>query len=128
MGMFEYSYALQQFHSAVTSLATGPGDVRSRLRSVWYGSLIVVRLEQLPNSLQKDFEFIHYGLHRIKEEHRGQLERLRRMEKIDPTFKQNYSYQYPDPLEATLKRIKNSTGAKLATLVDPIVKTINHRV
>jgi tetrahydromethanopterin S-methyltransferase subunit G len=93
--LFEYRHTLQQFHSAVASLATGPGDVRSRLRCVWLGSLMNVKLEYLPESLQNEFTYIHKRLHRMNE-----------------------------PVEVTLGRIRNATGAKIALSIFNIYESL----
>ena len=45
------------------------------------------------------------------------LEELRKKEENDPTFKQNYTHFYPDPVTATLERITNKTGAKIASRI-----------
>lgn len=112
--LFEYRHSLQQFHSAVASLATGPGDVRSRLRCAWFGSLMDVKIEDLPESLQREFTYIYKRLHRINEEFKGQIEHLSRMEKADPMYKEKHLNQYPHPVEATLGRIRNTTGVEIA--------------
>lgn len=126
MAVLKYSYASEKFLHAVIILATGPGDVRSRLIHAWYGPLWVLSPEYLPKKLQKDFLWIKKQLHKYNEDWLGQLEDLRKKERIDPSFKENYRSLYPDPVKATLARIKNKTGAKIANRIFDIFYSLEH--
>ena len=79
----------ERVHLAVETLATGPGDVRSRLKSAGI-TLAPLRAREFPEELRKDFEWI--------------MEQLTR---YDPVGSEG-------SIEATMKRIQNSTGEKIA--------------
>ncbi len=114
MSHHEYFYASEKFLQAVYTLATGPGDIRSRLLSAWRGPLWVLTPEHLPEKLREDFLWIKKQLHKYRESWTGQLDELKQKERNDPTFKEKYPHFYPAPVEATLKRIKNKTGVEIA--------------
>ncbi len=125
MNSLRYSYASEKFSEAVYILATGRGDVRSRLLSAWEGPLWVLTPEHLPEKLRGDFLWIKKQLHKYSEEWPGQLADLQRKEKkVDPTFKEKYARLYPDPVEATLSRIKNKTGSEIAARIFGIYDTL----
>ena len=127
----EYFYASEKFSSAVYMLATGPGDVRSRLLHAWRGPLWVLTPEHLPKKLRKDFLWIKKQLYKYNEAWPGQIEDLKRKERIDPTFKKKFANHYPDPVEATLGRIKNKTGAEIArrifNIYDSLESIVSYR-
>ena len=110
----QYIYALEKFTLAVYILATGPGDVRSRLLNAWRGPLWVLTPDHLPEKLRDDFLWIKQQLHKYHESWPGQLQELQKKEKKDPSFKKIYTHLYPDPVEATLRRIRKSTGVEIA--------------
>lgn len=113
----KYIYASEKLFQAVDMLACGPGDVRSRLRHAWGGPLWVLTTEHLPEKFREDFLWVKDQLHKYNESWPGQLEELRKKERFDPMFKQNYAHLYPDPVTATLERITNKTGAKIASRI-----------
>jgi hypothetical protein len=117
MVSFKYSYALHHFRNAIESLATGPGDVRSRLSSAWYGHghLRAIIHTDLPEYLQKDYSCIDKKLKKYYEKRHGQREIQRKLGKPDP-----------DPVEATLARINNSTGADIAYRIFQIYDTLQN--
>jgi len=119
-----YSYALEKLLAAVHTLATGKGDVRSRLLSAWQGPLWVLTPEHLPERLREDFLWIRKQLHKYSEDWPGQLADLQVKEEVDPTFKEKYAHLYPNPVEATLSRIKNSTGSRIATKIFSIYDSL----
>ena len=84
------SYALEKLSDAVEVLATGPGDVRSRLYSAWL-SFHTVTERHLPPQLRKDLNWI---LHQIS--HKPARHRLE------------------GTVQGTLATIRNSTGVKIA--------------
>ncbi len=110
----KYSYAHDKFSKAIYILATGSEDVRSRLLHVWQHSLKGLDDAQLPENLQKDFEWIKKQLHKFNERWPGELDDLKQQEKRDHTFKEKYAHLYPNPVEATLQRIHKKTGAEIA--------------
>lgn len=89
------TYAHEKLTSAVHILAIGPGDVRSRL---WHAYLEFspIRKDHLPVDLQSDYEWIIKQLTRYEP---NEIERLRMGKGM---------------VQATLSRIKNSTGARIA--------------
>jgi len=110
-------YVREKFSDAIRILATGPGDVRSRLLRVWRGPLYMITPEKMPSKHRDDLTWIINQLHRYKEDWPGQLSNLKKKEIIDPTFRGKYSHLYPDQVEATLSRITNKTGAKIASRI-----------
>ncbi len=84
------SYALEKFSSAVRALATGPGDVRSRLLGA-YLIFHTVGREDLPSSLRRDFQWI-----------------VRMLTRREPRWKDG------GRLQAPLARMQNRTGARIA--------------
>ena len=117
-------YVREKFFDAVRILATGPGDVRSRLLTAWRGPLYVITEDKLPIKHKDDFKWIVCQLHRYKEDWPGQLSDLKKKESIDPTFREKYSHLYPDQVEATLRRITNKTGAKIASRIFDIYDSL----
>ena len=83
-------YASEKFSQAVYYLAVGEGDVRSRLRNA-YQEFHTVRGDELPAELRPCFEWICHELTKRPEKFPGQ-----------------------GRLDATLARIRNSTGSKIA--------------
>jgi hypothetical protein len=84
------SYAYTKFSEAVSELTVGEGDVRSRLYDA-YLFLCRVALSDLPEELRNDFKWI-----------------------CDQLTKYEPFYDRQSRLQATLLRIKNRTGAKIA--------------
>ena len=107
-------YLYKQFSEAVRILATGPGDIRSRLHTAWRGQLYLIEPDKINIKYRDDMKWIINQLHKYEEYWPGQLSELKDRESKDPTYKEKYSHQYPDPVEATLSRIKNKTGVKIA--------------
>lgn len=110
----KYWYAHDKFSKAIYILATGSEDVRSRLLAVWQHSLRGLADEQLPEDLRKNFVWIKKQLHKYHEKWHGQLNDLKQQEKRDHTFKDKCAHLYPNPVEATLQRIRKKTGAGIA--------------
>ena len=81
---------IERVQRAVSQLATGRGDVRSRLCIVWR-TLAPLEGQEVPEELRKDFESIMKDLTRHPQLHdEGRV-------------------------AATMQRIKNSTGEKIAS-------------
>ena len=86
-------YASEKLGEAVQALATGEGDVRSRL--AWAsGSLALVSAGALPQALRSEYDAI-----------------WRELTKFKPKSKLGKKYS---PVDLTLRKIKNSTGSKIA--------------
>ncbi len=103
----DITYAQPHFRSAVKKLATGPRDARRRLAGV-FPSLSVIRAESLPEPLKQHFSWIRQTLTREAPRWRGDT-----------------------ALEATLRKITNATGAKVAERIVDIADALDeiaHRV
>ena len=87
----DYLYALEKFSAALGELATGPGDVRGRLYQAYFPHLIGMTPEQVPKHLKEDVAWIRAQLTRLPLPGSGM-----------------------DPISATLSRIRDSTGVKIA--------------
>ena len=91
----DYLYVLEKFAAAVYELATGPGDVRGRLYQAFFPHLIGITPEHMPEHLKEDMAWI-----------RRQLTRL--------AFPGSSHSAIDSSVSATLSRIRNSTGVKIA--------------
>ncbi len=124
---FKHWYAHDKFCKAIYILATRAEDVRTGLLHSWQDSLRGLNDEKLPDDLQKDFIWIKKQLHKFHEYWNGQLDDLKRMEKIDPTYKEKYALLYPTEVEATLRRINKKTGAAIAHRIYNVYDILNTR-
>jgi len=124
----KYWYAYEKFSRAIYTLATGAGDVRSRLLDVFFDPFLVIKPKHLPEDLREDFLWIKKSITKYKEKWRGQLEELRGWEKKDPMFKEKFPNLYPNQIEATLSRIRRSTGVKIAERIFKIYESLDSRV
>lgn len=95
------SYARGKFHNAVRSLATGEGDVRSRLGNAFM-TLHVVKPDDLPPPLDAHLGWVYDQLTRFEPRHR-----------------------HEGSVQATLARIQNSTGAKIGRRIVAISDSLN---
>ncbi len=78
---------VERVYLSVKHLCTGKGDVRNRLVGA-VTSLLLLQTHEFPEDLQSDFEWV-----------------------IEKSTKYESEYQkYQGNIEATMKRIKNSTG------------------
>ena len=84
------SGAREKFYRAVCALATGPGDVRSRLETA-YLALMATPPAVLPKCLRTEYEWV--------------LKKLTEREKVFP---------WEGRLQATLRSMQNRTGVKIA--------------
>jgi hypothetical protein len=124
----KYWYAYEKFSRAIYTLATGAGDVRSRLHDVFFDPLLVIQPKHLPEDLREDFLWIKKKITKYKEKWPGQLEELRGYEKKDPLFKEKLPYLYPNPIKATLSRIRRNTGVEIAKRIFKIYDSLDSRV
>ena len=123
----KYSYALEKFSSAIYILVTGAGDIRDRLRDAFLGPLLMITHEHLPIKLQEDFIWIKRNITKYKEKWPGQLEELRKYEEKSPDFKEKHPESYPNPIEATCRRIHKRTGAEIAKRIFKIYDNLNSK-
>ena len=89
----------ERMYLAVKALATARGDVRSRLEIA--GSLLTpLRADEFPMELQRDFEWV-----------------MTQLTRFEPRFSEGR-------IAATMKRIQNMTGEKIATRIFEIYERI----
>lgn len=98
MTLPQYQYANEKLDQAVYSLAILPGDVRSRLKIAFSG-FHTLREDNFPPKLKKDWKWIKKQLTRF-----GPIYNY----KGDPTI---------GSVDNTMRKIKNSTGAKIASRI-----------
>lgn len=90
---------LERVFLSIRHLATAKGDVRSRLKVV--GVTLAPLLEQeFPAELREDFRWV-----------------MQQLTRHDPVFKEGR-------IEATMNRIQNSTGEKIATRIFEIYSNL----
>jgi hypothetical protein len=124
---FNHWYAHDMFCKAVRILATGREEVRKRLLHVWQDALRGLDDDMLSEDLSVDLQWIGKQLHKFHEEWPGQLDDLKRKEKLDPTFKENYAHLYPNEVEASLARMRKKTGATIALRIHNIYEVLKER-
>lgn len=90
-------YALQKLELSVIDLAVGEGDVRSRLSNIYYDHLHVLREQDFPDEFKREWASIDKALNA-----KG------------PRIDQDGEV-YVGSLSNTLNRIRNKTGAKIAS-------------
>lgn len=95
--MFPYNYALEKLSNAVRILATGEGDVRSRLWPAFL-EFHTLQVKDFPLPLQADFDLILKEL--TKREPQDQLDRL--------------EWATEGSVQANLRRMINRTGSRIA--------------
>lgn len=88
-------YASQNMLKALYSLATGPGDVRERLLTA-YGNFWVLNEDHFPEHLRADFRYV-----------------TKELNKFGPVY-DHHGNMVNDAVKETLRRIKRSTGVKIA--------------
>lgn len=91
--------ATERLLLAVEALATGAGDVRSRLRSAFY-SIMPLRPDDLPAQVRADFEWV-----------------MRELTKREPTGREGR-------LNATLYRMRNRTGVRIAQRIVVVYRRV----
>lgn len=95
--MFPYLYAHEKLTTAVRILATGEGDVRSRLLPAFY-EFQTLQARDLPQELQEDYAWV------IKE-----------LTKREPKTQWDFSEWNTDgSVQFNLRRMKNQTGRQIA--------------
>lgn len=100
----EYMYAKEKLNSAIKILAIGKGDVRSRL---WDAYLVFHTLQEsnFPHEFIKDYKWI-----------------MSELTKFNP----DEDYTEEGIVPATLRRIKNSTGSKIALRLYELNSSIDY--
>lgn len=97
----ENHYLVEKLTTAMTALATGEGDVRSRLKTV-HLITISLNLEDFPSDLRPKWESIQ-----------------RQLNQKSPLFSADGSV-IRGSVEETLRSMRNRTGAKIAKEVEYI--------
>lgn len=101
-----YFYAYEKFNDALYSLATGPYDVRQRLRSA-YWHFRPVNKKHLPEQLHDDYQWV-----------------LNQLTRFEPVIGRDGKV-LRGAVEETLNRIRNSTGSKIAERILHIYHKLN---
>lgn len=101
-----YFYAYEKFSDALYSLATGPYDVRQRLRSA-YWHLRPVNKKHLPEHLHDDYQWV-----------------LNQLTRFEPATGRDGKV-LRGAVEETLSRIRNTTGSKIAERILHIYHQLN---
>jgi len=96
--VMKYNYAKRLIDEATHELCTGPNDVRSRLKSA-YEHIYVLNEKNFPDDLKDKWTNIHSEL-----------------SKFGP-WNNSEGKQIEGAIPHTLRRIKNSTGSKIANLI-----------
>ena len=95
---YRYSYAYDNLSAAIQVLASGEGDVRSRLE-IAFDSFRVLQIHHFPLGLQKDWEWV-----------------MKQMTRYGPLNRAN-DRELMSPVHHTMIKIKNKTGVKIAKKV-----------
>lgn len=99
-GTMKYHYARGKFGTAIRLLAIGKGDVRSRLYSAFLEFSPIQPERDLPGDLHDDYDWI--------------MAQLTKYGYDPPSYWQEMGIPYEGDVQATLKRIRRNTGAKIA--------------
>ena len=94
-------YASEKFAMAIYRLAIGPGDVRSRLRDAFY-EVHPVQSSLLPDGIRQEYDWI-----------------LEQLTKCEPRFERD------SRLDATLSKMRNNTGTKIAKRIVELKRRID---
>jgi hypothetical protein len=97
------SHAWEKFYLAVDELATGRGDVRSRLRAAYFHLKIIHHLE-IPKNLLRDYNWI-----------------IRMLTRREPRRESD------TPVKASTEQMRNSTGVKIAKRILSVERSL-HRL
>jgi hypothetical protein len=91
-----YDHAIEKLTNAMEVLATHPGDVRERVGEAYLYTCAGLQARSFPEKLQKDWEWIEGQLTKYEPllDHKGEVWR--------------------GSVEVTIKRIRKSTGVKIA--------------
>jgi len=111
--MFPYFYAHQKFSEAIYCLAVGGGDVRSRLLVVFNGPLYPIFEEHLPKEHHGEWLWVRKEIVKFEELYSNQRANWEKLHRTVP-------FEPPARLEATMKRITNRTGRKIAEKIHQI--------
>lgn len=84
---------LFRLRNAVEDLATGKGDIRSRLKDI-YQYLQPIQERDLPKKFRKDWSFV-----------------------LDRFTKYTGDYYGETPIDASLRKMNNATGQKMARII-----------
>lgn len=115
--MYKYSYSLNKFNSAIHTLVTEEGDVRSRLLSAFKGPLACIEIDRLPQSARG----IWLDVYKMATRYTARS----RSEESCYSLYPNADRVLPGRYEATFHRIKNATGRKIAELIYKIWEILN---
>lgn len=117
---YEYFYALEKFNRAIHILATEEGDLRERLLCLFQGDLAMIDLKHLPKELHDDYTWILKTITKHDEIYKGQKEHFE-------TDDGRYDRCLPGRIKASLHRMRNSTGKKIAKKLFNIYDVLNQK-
>ena len=106
----QYSYALVQFNKAIYVMATGRGDIRSRMRRVFESSLSTISVEKLPPEAKPLWEKAHKIATKYDERYTGEREEFN-------GYRGDFENHQPGLYEATFKRVRKITAQEVAELI-----------
>ncbi len=110
--MFRYLYAHEKLSTSVRILATGEGDIRSRLQVV-FNEFQTLQSKDFPLELQKDYSWIIKELTKREPKYHFDI--------IDNPFDENQmnylEWKKDGSLIYNLRRMKNRTGSRIAKKV-----------
>jgi hypothetical protein len=102
------AYDREKFIEAVEKLVTGEGDMRQRLCSA-YRALSISEVDDLPGDMQDEWRWVQH-----------------QMTRFGPMYVQGEVWI--GPIEHTISRIRNRTGAKIAKRIYRMHGALTYRV
>lgn len=118
MSSYQYTYAWSKFSSAIYNLAIGKDEIKARLLIIFQGDLLCITPEHLPLRLRKDYQWIMDEITKYDEKYEGYNKQF-------VTDDGKFDHLLPSKLEATLYRIKSTTGEKIAKKLYDIWMVLN---
>ena len=117
--MYRYEYAWEKFGRAIYTLAVSAGDIRKRLLLVFQGDLLCIKPKHLPESIRNDYAWVVERITKHDESYKGQRSHIHAI----TSGQAKWDYLLPGKVEASLKRMRDSTATKIAVI---IFKTWEH--
>jgi len=104
---YRYSYALEKFDRVIYSLACGKDKIQKRLLMAFQGDLLMITPEHLPIKAQEDYKWVMKSITKYDEPYKG-------YNKYFETIDGRYDHLLKTNIEATLCRIRGTTGTQIA--------------
>lgn len=116
---YKYTYAWEKFNRAIYSLAIGKEEITKRLLPVFEGDLLMIEPEKhLPNKVRDTYKEIQELLSKYDEAYKGQ-------KKVFETDDVRLDHFLPTRTQASLHRMRGSTGEKIAKKLFYIYDVLN---